>query len=94
MPREQTMTLDQFHDLKVWHSRHAGDRPLEGHVWNGVLTLWVAGWVGLPAAWLSGMETVAVLCLALLVLPQVYVAARRQLHRRHLLRCDWIAALG
>ena len=24
----------------------------------------------------------------------VYVAARRRLHNKHLLRCDWISALG
>lgn len=88
------MTLDQFHDLKLWHSRHAGDRPLEGHAWNGVLTLWLGGWVGGPAAWLIGLDVVALAALVLLPLPNLYVAARRALHRRRLLRCDWIAALG
>lgn len=87
------MTLDQFHDLKVWHSRHAGDRPLEAHVWNGVLTLWMCSWIGVPAAWLSGLDGLALAGLALLPLPGLYVAVRRRLHRRRLLRCDWIAAL-
>jgi hypothetical protein len=88
------MTLDQLHDLKLWHSRHAGDRPLEGHVWNGVLTLWLTGWVGAPAAWLLGHDMLAVAGIALLLLPGAYVATRRRLHRRRLLRCDWITALG
>jgi hypothetical protein len=88
------LTLDQFHDLKVWHSRHAGDRPLEGHVWNGVLTLWLIGWVGAPAAWLIGLDALALAGLVLLPLPTLYVTVRRTLHRRRLLRCDWIAALG
>ena len=87
------MTLDQFHDLKLWHSRHAGDRPLEGHAWNAVLTLWLVGWVGSPAAWLLGQDLLAAAGIALLLLPGAYVAARRQLHRWRLLRCDWIAAL-
>ncbi len=87
------MTLDQFHDLKLWHSRHAGDRPLEGHVWNAVLTLWLIGGVGSPAAWLLGQDLLAAAGVAMLLLPGAYVAARRQLHRRHLLRCDWIVAL-
>jgi hypothetical protein len=87
------MTLDQFHDLKVWHTRHAGDQPLEGHVWNGVLTLWLIGWVGTPAAWLMDAKPMAVCAPALLLLPGAYVAVRRRLHRKGRLRCDWIAAL-
>jgi hypothetical protein len=88
------MTLDQFQDLKLWHARHAGDRPLEGHVWNAVLTLWLVGWVGTPAAWLLQQDLLAAAGLVLLFLPGIYVATRRRLHRRHLLRCDWITALG
>lgn len=88
------MTLDQLHDLKLWHSRHAGDRPLEGHVWNGVLTFWLLGWVGSPAALLLGQDALAVGGLALLLLPSAYVTVRRRLHRGRILRCDWIAALG
>lgn len=88
------MTLDQFHDLKTWHTRHAGDRPLEGHVWNVVLTLWLAGWVGPPAAWLIGADLEAVCALALLPLPAIYVWLRRRLHRSGRLRCDWLGALG
>jgi hypothetical protein len=88
------MTFDQLHDLKVWHSRHVGDRPVEGHVWNAVLTLWLFGWVGVPAAWLLGRGDLALAGLVLLPLPGLYVALRRALHRRRLLRCDWIAALG
>ncbi len=88
------MTLDQIHALKRWHCRHAGDRPLEGHAWNGVLTLWMMGWTGAPVAWLVGQDGLAIAGLALLALPGLYVGARRWLHRRRLLRCDWIAALG
>ena len=88
------MTFDQFHDLMTWHSRHAGDRPLEGHVWNGVLTLWMSSWVGVPAAWVLGLDALALGGLVLLPLPGLYVALRRSLHRRRLLRCDWIGALG
>lgn len=86
------MTLDQFHDLKTWHTRH--DRPLEGHVWNGVLTLWLVGWVGTPTAWVLGAKAVAVGGPLLLLVPGVYVGARRWLHRHHCLRCDWLGALG
>ena len=88
------MTLDQFHDLKIWHTRHAGDRPLEAHVWNGVLTLWLMGWVGPPAAWLIGNDVEAAGALLLLPLPAAYVWLRRRLHRCGWLRCDWLSALG
>lgn len=87
------MTLDEFHDLKVWHDLHAGDRPLEGRVWSVVLTLWMIGWVGPPAAWLIGTEVLAACTLGLVLLPGAYVALRRRLHRQGRLRCDWIAAL-
>lgn len=86
------MTLDQFHDLKTWHTCHA--RPLENHVWNAVLTLWLIGWIGPPVAWLAGNDTAALLAPLLLLAPGAYVALRRRLHRRHHLRCDWLGALG
>lgn len=88
------MTLDQFHDLKTWHVRHAADRPLEGHVWNAVLTLWLVGWVGIPTAWLLGAQVLGLAGLGLLLLPGAYVRLRRRLHRRGQLRCDWLGALG
>lgn len=88
------MTLDQFHDLKNWHLRHAQDRPLEGHAWNMVLTLWLVGWVGTPAAWLIGTPLLAIVGPVLLLLPGAYVALRHRLHRTGHLRCDWLGALG
>ena len=87
------MTLDQLHELKLWHQRHVRDRPLEKHVWDAVLTLWMMGWVGGPTAFLIHLRWAALLCVALLFLPGAYVALRRRLHRAHLLRCDWMAAL-
>jgi hypothetical protein len=87
------MTLDQLHDLKLWHQRHLLERPIEKHVWDAVLTFWMIGWVGGPASFLIHLRWALVVCLALLFLPGAYVALRRRLHRRRLLRCDWIAAL-
>ena len=87
------MTLEQLHSLKLWHQRHVRDRPLEKQAWDAVLTLWMMGWVGGPTAFLIHLRWAAIVCLALLFLPGAYVALRRHLHRAHLLRCDWIAAL-
>ena len=87
------MNLTQFQDLRHWHLRHWHDQPLEKQLWDSVLTLWVIGWVGGPAALLLREPGFMLLCLALLFLPQAYVALRRSLHRRKRLRCDWLAML-
>lgn len=86
------MTLDQFDDLRLWH-RHHGGHPVESSLWNTVLTLWLAAWVGAPAAWLLQQDAIALAALPLLFAPSAYVALRRRLHRRGWLRCDWIVAL-
>ena len=64
------MNLDQFHDLKLWHQRHLREQPLEKHVWDMVLTFWLAGWVGAPAAFLIHAGWALMLCGALLFLPE------------------------
>ena len=87
------MTLTQFQDLRHWHLRHWHDQPVEKQIWDGVLTLWVIAWVGGPAALILQEPAAAVACLALLFLPQAYVALRRRLHRSRRLRCDWLGAL-
>ena len=40
------MTLAQFNTLKIWHRTHSRDRPVERYMWDTVLLLWIAGWVG------------------------------------------------
>lgn len=87
------MTLDQLHNLKLWHQRHLRERPLEKHVWDTVLTLWLMGWVGGPVALLIQLRWAALLSVALLFVPGAYVALRKRLHQARLLRCDWISAL-
>ena len=88
------MTLDQLHDLKLWHQRHLRERPVEKQVWDTVLTLWMMGWVGAPVAFLIHFGWALVLAFPLVFLPGAYVGLRRRLHRAHVLRCDWISALG
>ena len=87
------MKLVQFERLKTWHQRHWREQPLEKHTWDVVLTLWLAGWVGFPSAFLVHAGWAEITCVALLFLPSAYVALRRRLHRRGLLRCDWSAVL-
>jgi hypothetical protein len=86
------MTLTQFQDLRHWHQRHARKQPLERHCWDMVLTLWMMAWVGGPAALVLQENLIALASVALLFLPQAYVALRRRLHRSSRLRCDWLTA--
>ena len=88
------MTLDQFHDLKIWHQRHWRDQPLEKHVWDVVLTLWVAGWVGAPTAILVHAGWALAGCAFLYFLPGAYVRARFGLARAGVVRCDWLPVVA
>ncbi len=87
------MKLAQFERLKAWHQGHWREQPLEKHAWDMVLTLWLVGWVGLPATLLIHAGWAEIACVPLLFLPGAYVALRRRLHCRGVLRCDWTAAL-
>lgn len=87
------MTLSQYHALKVWHTRHSREHPLEKNTWDAVLTLWMMGCAGGPAALLVGSGWAVLVCMALLFLPSGYVAWRTRLHKAGKLRCDWITAL-
>ena len=87
------MTLQQLHALKVWYRRHWRDHPVEKNTWDAVLTLWMMGWVGAPAALLIGQPWAEAASLGVLFLPGLYVALRTRLHRKGRLRCDWITAL-
>ena len=87
------MKLEQFQDLRLWHQRHRREQPFEKHVWDMVLTFWLAGCVGAPAAFLVHAGWALVVCGALAFLPSAYVALRRTLHRAGAVRCDWIRTL-
>ncbi len=87
------MKLQQFQDLKRWHLRQGRRHPVERALWDGVLTVWLLGCVGSPTAFLLHSGWAELACLSVLFLPGMYVAMRRRLHAKRLLRCDWIIAL-
>jgi hypothetical protein len=87
------MTLQQLHAIKLWQVAHKPVSPVEYHTWDGVLTAWVFGWMGEPAALILWWPSLAFLCAALFLAPSLYVALRRSLHRRGRLRCDWLASI-
>ncbi|GAB4564094.1 MAG: hypothetical protein IV105_20050 [Rhizobacter sp.] len=88
------MTLQQLHAVKLWHVSHKHDCPIEYHTWDTVLTVWLVGWMGEPAALLLWWPEVAVACALFFFAPTAYVALRRSLHQRGRLRCDWLESLS
>jgi hypothetical protein len=88
------MTLQQLHAIKLWHVAHKPESPIEYHAWDSVLTAWVLGWMGEPAALLLRWPSLAVGCLLLFMAPSAYVALRRKLHGSGRVRCDWLSSLG
>jgi hypothetical protein len=86
------MTLDDLQRIKKWHVAHRRDHPLEYHLWDMMLTLWVMGWVGWLPAFAIGHLWTFPLCAAGMAAPSLYVAWRLKAHREGRLRCDWQVA--
>lgn len=86
------MTLDELHQIRQWHVGHRRTHPVETHLWEMMLMLWVAGWIGwLPTFAFDALWT-APLCLLAMCAPDVYTAWRARAHRMRQLRCDWLCA--
>ncbi|OYV00228.1 MAG: hypothetical protein CFE45_09930 [Burkholderiales bacterium PBB5] len=84
------MTLQQLSAVKRWHIHHHRQGSVEYQVWDSMLTCWMLGWMGLPPAVLLAPGWAVVPCVALFFAPSLYVALRRRLHSRGVLRCDWL----
>jgi hypothetical protein len=85
------MTLSELQRIKQWHVRHQRDHPVECHLWDVMLTLWLVGWVGWLPAFAFEALWVAPLLVAAMSAPALYVAWRLRAHRARRLRCDWLA---
>ena len=84
------MTLDELQRIKQWHVAHRAEHPVECHLWDAMLTLWLAGWIGwLPAYALDQLWSTP-LCVLATFAPSLYVGWRMRAHRAHKLRCDWL----
>jgi hypothetical protein len=83
------MTLQQLSAVKRWLVAHRRDRPVEYHTWDAVLTLWLVGCAGAPAAVLLSQPLGLVACVLSFFVPTMYVQMRLRLHRQRRLRCDW-----
>jgi hypothetical protein len=84
------VTLSELHRIKQWQIAHREQRPVEYHLWDAVLTVWVLGCVSwLPALALE-MVWLLPLCALAVASPGLYVRWRRRAHLAHRLRCDWL----
>jgi hypothetical protein len=86
------MSLDELQRIKKWHVAHHRDHPVEYHLWDLMLMLWLMGWVGwVPAYAFSAIWSIPA-CLLGMSAPSLYVAWRMKAHRERRLRCDWLRA--
>ncbi len=85
-----TIPLTQIQRLRKWHLAHKAEHPLENHIWDAVLTVWLLGWGGwVPAFVLADWWALPICALATLA-PRLYVMWREQAHAAQRLRCDWL----
>jgi hypothetical protein len=84
------MTLNELQRIKQWHVEHRTAHPLEYHLWDLVLTLWMLGWVGWFPLCAFGEPLTAWVCLIGIFMPRLYVAWRARAHAHRTLRCDWL----
>lgn len=87
---KQRLTLAELQRIKQWHVAHRAEHPLEYHLWDMVLTLWLLGWMGyLPALALDDLWAVP-LCVLGTFVPTLYVSWREKAHLARRVRCDWL----
>ena len=85
------MTVNDLARIKKWHIAHRATHPLEYHLWDAMLTLWLVGWVGMLPAYAFEQLWALPLCLLGMSSPNLYVAWRNRAHQARRLRCDWLA---
>jgi hypothetical protein len=88
------MTVKQLSAVKRWLAARRSEHPMEYHAWDAVLTLWLMGWMGMPAEFVLGQLYGLAACALLLFAPAAYVGLRQRLHARGRVRCDWLSQAG
>jgi hypothetical protein len=84
------MDLALLQRIKQWHVNHRHDHPVEYHMWDAMLTLWLMGWIGWLPTFALDAVWAAPLCVVGIAAPTLYIAWRVRAHQRHKLRCDWV----
>ncbi len=84
------MTLDELQRIKQWHVANRLRHPVEYHLWDAMLTLWLMGWVGWLPTFAFEATWAAPLCMTAMFAPTLYVSWRARAHAARRLRCDWL----
>lgn len=84
------LPLAELQRIKRWVVTHRAEHPLEYHLWDAVLTVWVMGWIGWLPALALDMGWLLPLCGLAMLSPGLYIRWRKQAHAEHRLRCDWL----
>lgn len=87
---KQRITLNELQRIKQWHVAHRADHPVEYHLLDLVLTVWLMGCIGWLPAIVFGHTWALPVCAMAIVAPTSYIAWRERAHQRRALRCDWI----
>ena len=87
------MTLREITLVRRWHLQHRHHHPVEFQAWDLMLTAWLIGWMGAPAALILRSPLAVVGCVVLWFAPTLYLHWRERLHRGGRLRCDWLDSL-
>jgi len=83
------MPLAELQRIKQWHISHRHNHPVEGQLWDAMLTLWVMGWVGWLPVYAFQTWWAVPLCVLAIAAPSLYAAWRTKAHRARRIRCDW-----
>lgn len=87
------MNLAVLQRIKQWHVCHRHDHPVEYHLFDAMLTLWLMGWVGWLPTFMFDAAWAIPLCVVAMASPSIYVTWRIKAHKARRLRCDWATAV-
>ena len=84
------LSLNTLQHVKKWHVAHRSDHPLEVHLLDAVLTVWVMSWMAWMPLIIFEFEWLIPFSLLGLMLPNWYIGWRIKAHEQRRLRCDWV----
>jgi hypothetical protein len=89
-PHLKAVSLNTLQRVKKWHVTHQAVHPLELHVLDTVLTVWMMSWFAWLPLFIFEYEWLIPFSLMGLMLPNLYIAWRVKAHVQRRLRCDWV----
>lgn len=92
-PPWQVLSLSKLQRVKKWHVANYPPHPLELHLLDAVLTVWVMSWIAWMPLYILELEWLIPFSLMGLMLPNLYIGWRIKAHFYGRLRCDWVNLL-